>query len=35
MDLIDEVSIGHAIVVDALNYGFDDTINKYISATKG
>ena len=35
MDLIDEVSIGHAIIVDALNYGFDDTINKYISATKG
>ena len=35
MDLIDEVSIGHAIIVDALNYGFDDTINKYISVTKG
>ena len=32
---IDEVSIGHAIIVDALNFGFDDTINKYIDITKG
>ena len=27
---VDEVSIGHAIIVDALNFGFDDTIKKYI-----
>ena len=32
---VDEVSIGHAIIVDALNFGFDDTINKYIDITKG
>lgn len=32
---IDEVSIGHAIIVDALNFGFDDTIKKYIDITKG
>jgi Pyridoxal phosphate biosynthesis protein len=35
LDLIDEVSIGHAIVVDALNFGFDDTIKKYIDIIKG
>jgi pyridoxine 5-phosphate synthase len=27
---VNEVSIGHAIVVDALNYGFEDTIKRYI-----
>lgn len=32
---IDEVSIGHAIIVDALNFGFDDTIKKYIDIAKG
>ena len=32
---VDEVSIGHAIIVDALNFGFDDTIKKYIDITKG
>lgn len=35
LNLIDEVSIGHAIIVDALNYGFDDTIKKYIDIIKG
>ena len=35
LDLIDEVSIGHAIIVDALNFGFDDTIKKYIDIIKG
>ena len=28
---VNEVSIGHAIIVDALNYGFKDTIKKYIN----
>ena len=32
---VNEVSIGHAIVVDALNYGFEDTIKKYIEVIKG
>ena len=32
---VDEVSIGHAIIVDALNFGFEDTIKKYIDITKG
>jgi pyridoxine 5-phosphate synthase len=35
LNLIDEVSIGHAIIVDALNYGFEDTIKRYIQITKG
>ena len=32
---VNEVSIGHAIVVDALNYGFEDTIKRYIGVIKG
>ena len=32
---VNEVSIGHAIVVDALNYGFEDTIKRYIEVIKG
>ena len=32
---IDEVSIGHSLVTDALKYGFDATILKYINAVKG
>ena len=32
---VNEVSIGHAIVVDALIYGFEDTIKRYIEAIKG
>ena len=32
---VDEVSIGHAVIVDALNYGFENTIKKYIDITKG
>ena len=32
---VNEVSIGHAIVVDALNYGFEDTIKRYIEVMKG
>ena len=32
---VNEVSIGHAIVVDALNYGFEDTIKRYIDVIKG
>jgi pyridoxine 5-phosphate synthase len=32
---VNEVSIGHAIVVDALNYGFEDTIKRYIEIIKG
>ena len=31
---IDEVSIGHAIIVDSLKYGFKDTINMYIETIK-
>ena len=27
---INEVSIGHAIIIDSLNYGFDETILKYL-----
>ena len=30
LDLIDEVSIGHAIIVDSLHYGFEETISKYL-----
>ena len=30
MDSINEVSIGHAIIVDSLHYGFEETIKKYI-----
>ena len=32
---IDEVSIGHAIIIDSLKYGFYDTIMKYKEITKG
>ena len=35
LNLFDEVSIGHAIIVDALNFGFEDTIKRYIQITKG
>ena len=31
---VDEVSIGHAIITDALKFGFEDTIMKYISAVR-
>jgi len=31
---VDEVSIGHAIITDALKFGFDDTIIKYIQAVR-
>ena len=27
---INEVSIGHAIIIDSLNYGFENTISKYL-----
>jgi len=30
MGNINEVSIGHAIIIDSLNYGFDETIVKYL-----
>ena len=32
---VNEVSIGHAIIVDALIYGFEDTIKRYIEVIKG
>jgi len=35
LNLVDEVSIGHAIIIDSLNFGFIDTINRYIAITKG
>jgi pyridoxine 5'-phosphate synthase PdxJ len=31
---IDEVSIGHAIITDALKFGFADTIIKYIKSVR-
>jgi len=31
---VDEVSIGHAIITDALKFGFDDTIIKYIKSVR-
>jgi pyridoxine 5-phosphate synthase len=31
---VDEVSIGHAIIIDALKFGFEDTIMKYIKAVR-
>ena len=35
LNLIDEVSIGHAVIIDSLKYGFKETINKYKNITKG
>ena len=32
--IIDEVSIGHAIMTDALKFGFSDTIMKYIKVIR-
>ena len=32
--LIDEVSIGHAIITDTLKYGFEDTIIQYLHITR-
>ena len=31
---VDEVSIGHAIITDALKFGFEDTIMKYIKVVR-
>ncbi|MDC0029515.1 pyridoxine 5'-phosphate synthase [Pseudomonadota bacterium] len=31
---VDEVSIGHAIIIDALKFGFEDTIIKYIKSLR-
>jgi pyridoxine 5-phosphate synthase len=28
---INEVSIGHAIIIDSLHYGFEKTISKYLN----
>ena len=30
MGNINEVSIGHAIIIDSLHYGFEKTISKYL-----
>ena len=30
MGFINEVSIGHAIIVDSLHYGYEETIKKYL-----
>ena len=30
MGNINEVSIGHAVIIDSLNYGFEETIKKYL-----
>ena len=35
LDLIDEVSIGHAVIVDSLKYGFINTIKRYVNITRG
>jgi len=32
--LIDEVSIGHAIITDTLKYGFEDTMIQYLNVTR-
>ena len=32
--IVDEVSIGHAIITDALKFGFEDTIIKYIDSLR-
>ena len=32
--LVDEVSIGHAIITDTLKYGFEDTIIQYLHITR-
>ena len=34
-NLIDEVSIGHAIISESLNQGFKKTINQYIKLING
>jgi pyridoxine 5-phosphate synthase len=34
-NLIDEVSIGHAIISESLNQGFKKTINQYIELING
>jgi Pyridoxal phosphate biosynthesis protein len=34
LDLIDEVSIGNAIITQSLIYGFKETIKKYLEVTK-
>ena len=31
---IDEVSIGHAIITDALKFGFENTIIKYLDSVR-
>ena len=35
LDLIDEVSIGHAIITQSLIDGFKQTINKYLEVING
>ena len=35
LQLIDEVSIGHAIICDSLSYGFGATIEKYLEVING
>ncbi|MAI03612.1 MAG: pyridoxine 5'-phosphate synthase [Rickettsiales bacterium TMED289] len=35
LDLIDEVSIGHAIITESLIDGFNNTIKKYLEVTNG
>jgi len=32
--LIDEVSIGHAIITDSLRYGYKETIKKYLEVVR-
>ena len=35
LDLIDEVSIGHAIICESLSKGFEKTVNEYIDICNG
>ena len=35
LDLIDEVSIGHAIICESLSQGFEKTVNEYIDICNG
>ena len=35
LDLIDEVSIGHAIITQSLEYGYEQTLDKYLEIING
>ena len=35
LNLIDEVSIGHAIITQSLEYGYEQTLDKYLEIING